>query len=278
MHRGSPQPVTPAFRTGGATPIHPRHGMRATQEIAFVVCALSAYSSASAAPVLREADVEIVVTSSIACEVTMTLTVEGASEIDHRVETVSGGGADLVELRGARPVGDVRSIGRTQSLVLRPDQATYSFRYRARQPDDFADRCPIWLPAVPTDGRSRALSIRIRASRGFDLRATRCRHSSGPERRGSTRLGHLPAFVRVPYTADGEALGWGIGRVMDAVAILVFGALRPPSGSGVGGDRRWDSAGASTGSSSPPPCGWRSISCGRWRAAARDRREVADDR
>jgi len=185
---------------------------------------LSSFSSASAAPVLREADVEIVVTSSLACEVTMTLTVEGASEIDHRVETFSGGGADLVELRGARPVGDVRSIGRTQSLVLRPDQATYSFRYRARQPDDFADRCPIWLPAVPTDGRSRALSIRIQLPEG-SIPGHSMPSFEWTGARGSTRLGHLPAFVRVPYTADGEALGWGIGRVMDAVAVLVFGAL-----------------------------------------------------
>ena len=221
MHRGSPQPATPAFRTGGATPIHPRHGMRATQEIAFVVCALSAYSSASAAPVLREADVEIVVTSSFACEVTMTLTVEGASEIDHRVETFSGGGADLVELQGARPVGDVRSIGRTQSLVLRPDQATYSFRYRARQPDDFADRCPIWLPAVPTDGRSRAVSIRIQLPPG-SIPGYSMPSFEWTGARGLTRLAHLPAFVRVPYATDGEAAGWGIGRVMDAVAIFVF--------------------------------------------------------
>ena len=41
---------------------------------------------------------------------------------------------------------------------------------------------------------------------------------------GSTRLGHLPAFVRVPYAADGESPGWDIGRMMDAVAVLAFGA------------------------------------------------------
>src|SRR6185503_2088944 len=96
---------------------------------------LSPFSSASAAPVLREADVEIAITSPTACEVTMTLTVEGSRKIDHRVEVFSGGSADLVDVRGARPVGDVRSIGRTRSLVLQPGQPTYGFRYRATQPD-----------------------------------------------------------------------------------------------------------------------------------------------
>ena len=141
---------------------------RGTTAALVVWAVLSSFSSASAAPVLREADVEIVVTSSLACEVTMTLTVEGASEIDHRVETFSGGGADLVEMRGARPVGDVRSIGRTQSLVLRPDQATYSFRYRAQQPDDFADRCPI-LAAGRADRRTLPSAQHPHsASRGLD--------------------------------------------------------------------------------------------------------------
>ena len=41
---------------------------------------------------------------------------------------------------------------------------------------------------------------------------------------GSTRLGHLPAFVRVPYAVEGESAGWDIGRVMDVIAVLVFGA------------------------------------------------------
>jgi hypothetical protein len=185
--------------------------------------ALSPLSSASAAPVLRQADADIVVTSSTACEVTLTLTVDGAREIDHRVEAFDGGGVELGDVRGAFAAGDVRSIGHTLSLVLRPQGATYSFRYRARQPDGFAGRCPIWLPAVPADGRSRAVSIRIQLPSGsmpgrsmpaFDWTGTT----------GSTRLRHLPAFVRVPYAGEGESPGWDIGRMMDAVAVLVFGA------------------------------------------------------
>lgn len=152
----------------------------------------------------------------------MTLTVEGAPEIDHRVETF-GAGAELVDVRGARQVGDVRSIGRTQSLVLRPDLPTYGFRYRARQADDFAGRCPIWLPAVPTNGRSRAVSIRTQLPPG-SIPGYSMPSFAWTGARGSARLAHLPSFVRVPYAADGEQPGLGIGRVMDAVAVLVFTA------------------------------------------------------
>jgi hypothetical protein len=184
---------------------------------------LSAPSAASAALVLREADVAITVTSPIACEVMMTLTVEGGREIDHRVQTLDGGRTDLVELRGASPVGEVRSIGRTQSLVLRPDEATYGFRYRVKQPGGLAGRCPIWLPAAATDGRSRAVSIRIQLPPGSVAgRSMPAFDWAGAL--GSTRLGHLPAFVRVPYAAEGESPGWDSGQAMEAVAVLVLGA------------------------------------------------------
>lgn len=153
----------------------------------------------------------------------MTLTVEGAREIDHRVETFGGGSVNLVDVRGASQAGGLRSIGSTQSLVLRPGETTYGFRYGASQPASFAGRCPIWLPAVPTDGRSRAISIRVQlppgSTRGRSLPALDWTGTIG-----STRIGHLPAFVRVPYAADGESPGWDIGRVMDVVAVIVFGA------------------------------------------------------
>jgi len=186
-------------------------------------CGVASSSAAGTSRVLRDADVSITVTSPTACEVAIALTVEGAPEVDHRVERFDGARIELLETRSAQLASAVRTIGRTESLVLRPETAGYSFRYRVEQPDTSSGRCPIWLPALPTDGRSRAVSIRIRLPPGstpgpsmpaFDWTGTQ----------GSTRLGHLPAFVRVPYAAEGESPGWDIGRVMDAVAILVFAA------------------------------------------------------
>jgi hypothetical protein len=186
-------------------------------------CLLTASVAASAAPVLRSADLRITITSATTCEVVMTLAVEGVSEVDHRIEAFDGSRVDLVEVRGARQVADVRAIGRTQSLVLRPDRAAYGFRYRVAQSAARADRCPIWLPTVPTDGRSRAVRLEI------DLPPATTPGASMPAFRwtgvhGTATLGNLPAIVRVPYTPEGTPRGWGIDSVMDALAIATFAA------------------------------------------------------
>ena len=150
----------------------------------------------------------------------MTLTVDGAREIDHRLDAPDAG-IDLIDVRGAERVGDVRTIGRTQSLVLRPRSASYEFRYRARQPAGREYRCPVWLPAVAADGRSRAVRIQV------DLPTASVHGEAMPAfnwsgSHGSTSLGSLPAFVRVAYAAEGASPGWGVGQVMDGLAIGVF--------------------------------------------------------
>ena len=131
--------------------------------------------------------------------------------------------SDLVDVQGARPVGDVRSIGRTQSLVLRPGQAAYGFRYRARQPDRLrgplsnlaaggADR---WT--LPRDPHPHS------ASTGLGPGPARCHRSHGPARQvrpDSVTFQRSSACLTAPMA---KRPPWGIGRVMDAVAILVFG-------------------------------------------------------
>jgi len=184
-------------------------------------CFVWGASSASAAPVLRSAELQITVTSPTSCEVAVALSVEGVAEIEHRIETFEGGRIELVGIRGARQVGEVRAIGRTQSLVLRPDGAAYGFRYRAALPASRMHRCPIWLPTVPADGRSRPVRLEI------DLPQATAAGDSMPAftwtgAHGSTTLGHLPAVVRVPYTREGEARGWGISALMDGLAMAAF--------------------------------------------------------
>ena len=196
----------------------PLAGLRAVLTAA---CVLSASAAAIAAPVLRSADLQITVTSPTSCDVTMALAIDGVSEIEHRIEAFEGSRVELVEIRGARQVGDVRAIGRTQSLLLRPDQTAYRFHYRAVQPASRRHRCPIWLPTVPADGRSRPVRLEI------DLPPATIAGGSMPAFtwagvHGAATLGHLPAFVRVPYTGAGEARQWGIGSVMDALAIAAF--------------------------------------------------------
>ena len=182
---------------------------------------LTASSVVCAAPVLRSADVEITVTSPTSCEVTMALVIEGGSDVDHRIEMFEGSRIELAAIRGAQRVDGVRVIGRSQSLVLRPDAESYAFRYRVVQPPGRDHRCPIWLPAVPTDGRSKAVRLEV------DLPAATTPGASMPAftwtgARGAATLGHLPAVVLVPYTPEGDARAWGIDAMMDAFAIAVF--------------------------------------------------------
>ena len=148
-------------------------------------------------------------------------TIGGGADIDHRIETFEGARIELTAVRGARHVDEVRTIGRTQSLVLKPEAASYELSYHAVQPADREHRCPIWVPAVPTDGRSRAVRLDV------DLPAAAIPAASMPAftwtgAHGTATLGHIPAMVRIPYASPGEARGWGINSIMDALAIAVF--------------------------------------------------------
>src|SRR5262245_11886694 len=162
---------------------------------------LMASSTVSAAPVVRSADLKITVTSPTSCDVTMVLAIDGDADIDHRIETFDGSRIELTAVRGARHVGAVRTIGRTQSLVLRPEAGSYELTYRAVQPADREHRCPIWVPAVPTDGQSRAVRLDV----GLPDAATPA--ASMPAftwtgTHGTATLGNIPSIVRIPYASQ----------------------------------------------------------------------------
>jgi hypothetical protein len=177
-------------------------------------------------PVLRAAGVNVTMTSPVSCDVVMHLTIDGAGEIDHRLDATR---FELREVAGAQQVGGVRTIGRTQSLLLRPGPASaqrpleggYQIRYRAELPEGREFRCPLWLPAVPADGRSRAVSLSV------DLPAGTQPSDSMPaltfaDTHGETTLGHLPAFVHVRFAPPGAGPAWSVARTMDAVALTVI--------------------------------------------------------
>ena len=162
-------------------------------------------------------------TSPNSCEVTMDLIVAGTSDVDHRIEFFDGSRVELIDVRSAHQTGSVHAIGRTQSLVLSPGDAPYGLHYRAVQPASQPNRCPIWLPAVPTDGRPGAVHLIVdipsAMSAGYSMPAF-----TWTGTRGSAALAHLPAHVVVPYGPEGAARGWDVGRMMDALAVTVFAA------------------------------------------------------
>jgi len=169
--------------------------------------------------VLRSADVRITITSATSCDVTMDLAVTGAAQIDHRVEAFDDTRLELVDVHGARQAEPVRAIGRTQSLVLNPEGEGYGFHYRTS--NTHANRCPIWLPTVPTHGDPGRVHLTV------DIPDASIAGSTMPAfswtgSRGVATLAHLPSVVRVPFSREGEPRRWDIGRTMDALAVMVF--------------------------------------------------------
>ncbi len=172
----------------------------------------------AAAPVLTSATARIAFRTPTACEVTLTLAVSGATEVEHRLEALEGSQTQLVEVGGGVQVGLAREIGRTLSLVVRPGGANYTLHYRVTQPGDRPYRCPIWLPAAPTDGRTRNVRLSAAVPPGTSAHGTMPAFAwTGPE--GAATLGHLPAFVIVPFAVAGSPPPWDVSRVMDAAAV-----------------------------------------------------------
>lgn len=151
----------------------------------------------------------------------MGLAVTGAVEIDHRIEAFEDSRVDLVDVRQAHQIGELRTIGRTRSLVLRPGGAEYGFRYRAFQPGDRSNRCPIWLPAIPTDGHPGGVRLSI------DIPPATSATNTMPAfawtgTHGSAALAHLPSHVALTVGSEDGPRAWDVSRVVDVLAMAFF--------------------------------------------------------
>jgi hypothetical protein len=171
--------------------------------------------------VLRSADVTIGFVSPTSCEVSATLAVEGAADVEHRIHAPDGTAIDLLDVVDARGADPVRIVEATQALRVSVANRAYTLRYRVRQPADRAFRCPIWLPTVATDGVSRPVRISVVLPDAMAPGASMPAFAWNGTR-GTVTLGHVPAFVRVPYGSATEVRVWDTGRIMDAAAIVIF--------------------------------------------------------
>jgi hypothetical protein len=184
------------------------------------MCALAAAGRAAAATV-RSAHIAVSVPSHGRCDVTMTLAVTGATEIEHRLETVEGGRVELASVKGAEPIGQLRQVGRTLSLIVRASAEPYEITYRLDLLAPARDRCALWLPTLPTTGAPASVTIDAElppaAIPGETMPAF-----AWDGHRGRASLAHLPAALRLPFGDPGTRPGWGLARVMDALAIAVF--------------------------------------------------------
>lgn len=197
---------------------------------------IAAVPAQAAAGTLRQARIQVGITSPYACEVTAEYTIESAApaDIEHRIQLFEGAGVELLEVTGGGgQLDSPKVVGRTQSLTVRVGQAgpaTYTLRYRVRQPDDWVYRCPMWIPTVPADGTSRGVVIDVELPPGAQASGGSVPAFEWSGGRGTATLAHVPAFVRAPYTTtDGPAAprSWDIARLMDfaAVGVLAFASI-----------------------------------------------------
>ena len=172
---------------------------------------------------LRMAEVAVAFTAPAVCDVTLTVEVGEATEVEHRLELLDGTEVDRLEVTAGKVVGESRDIGRTRSLRLAPAEigAAYTLRYRVSQAPERAYRCPLWLPTTPADGRSRRVQLVVTVPDGAEPSATMPAFTwTGP--RGTATLAHLPAIVIVPFARAGEPRPWDISRAMDLTALATL--------------------------------------------------------
>lgn len=193
----------------------------AAAAISVIAALAAAPRSAPAAPVVESARAAVAFQSPTSCTVDLALDVDGSGDVEHRLEIADGGRVELIEIAGATVAGGPRDLGRTRVLVLRPDRGRYTLRYAVQQPPDRADRCPLWIPTIPTSGEGRSVQLAVRIPPGAIASGTMPAFTwSNTE--GATALGHLPAFVHVPYALPGEPARWDLARMMDAVSIVAL--------------------------------------------------------
>ena len=76
-------------------------------------------ATASAAPVLTSAAVGVTMTSPASCEVNLSLRIDGAAAVEHRLEAFDGSRVEITDMRGASAAAPPRAVGRTLALDLR---------------------------------------------------------------------------------------------------------------------------------------------------------------
>ncbi len=203
-----------------------------------VCCMLPTPSRAQPPAMLRQADVRVLLTSPNACDVTSNLTVEAKSRIEviHRLQLFEGARAELIGVSGAgKAAAAPRMDGRTMVLAVALDPSTpgpYTIRYRVTQPDEWSYRCPLWVPTTPTDGQAGAVRLQIDVPSGtVPTRGSFPAFTWSSNHQGTAMIGHVPAFVRVPFLAAGHDPGWwarqDLATITDttAIVVLVVGTL-----------------------------------------------------
>ncbi len=196
----------------------------------WVLMLLPPPAALAAPPILRDANLKVTFTNSNTCEVDagFSVTPGTATSLEHRLQLFEGTSVEVIRdlrRRAASPGLHLRAnTGSSQLQAPSPDAHSYTVRYRVIQLEGRAFRCPLWLPTAPSDGRSLGVQVAVRLPAGATPSGGGFPALRWVASEGVARLGHVPAFVRVPFNEAGRPPtgSWNINRVMDGTAILLL--------------------------------------------------------
>jgi hypothetical protein len=201
-----------------------------------VVCALLPSASYAQESAVLKADFRIVLTSDTTCDVTADLVLDrrDAGDVVHRLQLFDGAQAELAGVTGASIKANPAIDGRTLVLTVTPASSAagaYSIRYRVIQPVTWGYRCPLWLPTLPMTGQMGAVRLQVTLPPGSTATRGTFPAFTWTQEQGAASIGHIPAFVQVPFRDAGHDPGWwarqDIATMTDmtAVVVLVLGTL-----------------------------------------------------
>jgi hypothetical protein len=208
---------------------------RAVRPLLAIGCLAGAAAAGPAgAATLDAADARIAFTAPAACRVEIAFTIAAgeAGTVEHRLFLDGDARVEEVSVESALATADapVRR-GAAALLEMRlPGRGRHAYRvaYRVDQHAAARFRCPLWLPAAPTQGTGGRVRLAVTLPpRAVPLGGAfpRLVWDGGA---GTVALAHMPAFVRVPFAGPDEpwsfAARLGVDRSMEIVAVGLLAA------------------------------------------------------
>lgn len=183
--------------------------------------------AAAAAATVREAQVAIALAPH-ACNVAMRLVVDtpDPTVVEHMLlldDSVQPPQFAVVGALAGQPV----VVGRSARLPISltgSGRNEYAVRYLVG--GRMLERCPVLVPAAPTDGLARTVTMSITSPPDLRRIPGDFPAFTWSGTRGRVTLGHFPSFVRVPLAPAGAPLTWRQSldprRVVDVLALVAI--------------------------------------------------------
>ena len=199
-----------------------------SRRVPVLTLAIVLAAATAQAATLQSAQATIEILGDGTCDVRMrfVMTSEAPTTSEHRLLVRESTVVDDVEVSGV-DTGGVRRAGR--SLVIPVSLPTgevhYDAHYGVKQSGG-AGWCGLLVPDVPTAGVARVVQIDAAFPAGVRRLPGEFPSMMWQEGRGSVKLGHVPAFARLPHAKSDEDVSWrrsfDVRSALDITALAII--------------------------------------------------------